>query len=297
MIKKLIGRFRNSRTRLASPEENVLTEATEPNTPGRDYESIVTHPRKLRVGVGQSVGRQRTSNEDALFMFDSLLSDHENQINYGMFIIADGMGGHQHGEIASRHAIHTASASMIQNHYCKFLEGQNRSDTPSVHEVLEESFAAAHLEVLRSAPGGGTTLTAVLIVGEQFTVAHVGDSRAYVICGGKVELLTQDHTLINKMIEIGQISEDQARRSPHKNVLLRALGQQEPLEIDIFSRCLPERGYLLLCSDGLWGSVNEGDILKILKAEVDPQAACDELVKAANVAGGPDNISVILIQV
>ncbi len=140
-------------------------------------------------------------------------------------------------------------------------------------------------------------MTAALLVGEQVTLAHVGDSRAYFLHpDGRLQLMTQDHSLVKRLVDLGQLTEEQARAYPQKNVLYRALGQLEPFKPDIGTHMMPHPGYLLICSDGLWGVLSEIDIIKTITSAASPSEACRLLVEAANTAGGPDNISVIVVQ-
>jgi protein phosphatase len=128
-------------------------------------------------------------------------------------------------------------------------------------------------------------------------IAHVGDSRAYSIDSqGKIEALTRDHSLVKRLVELGQISREEAAIHPQRNVLYRALGQGEPFDPDIKRMQIPENGYLLICSDGLWGVVPEEEIAKVIITSATPDLACQALIDAANAAGGPDNITAILIQ-
>jgi protein phosphatase len=130
------------------------------------------------------------------------------------------------------------------------------------------------------------------------TIAHVGDSRAYSIYpDGRIEPITRDHSLVKRLEELGHISKDEAVNFPHRNVLIRALGQGETLEADIFTIPFPQPGFLMICSDGLWGVVNEKDIYRAVMDAPNLARACQNLVEAANIAGGPDNISVVLAQI
>jgi protein phosphatase len=177
------------------------------------------------------------------------------------------------------------------------LSGQPRSESASIHEVMESAVREAHRAVVVNAPGGGTTLTAAMIIGDQVTVSHVGDSRAYfVFTDGRSEVITQDHTLVRRLQDLGQIDEKEAIIHPQRNVLYRALGQSEPFRPDINTHTLPEAGCLLLCSDGLWGSVPEDEIYSIIQSTSNLSVACQKLIEAANEAGGPDNISAILVR-
>lgn len=254
-------------------------------------------PPHLVVGIAQSVGMQRDHNEDTLYAMHAILADGGTDVPFGLFIIADGMGGHLNGEVASGSAARALGEYLLTHFYLPIMTGHPRSDGESIHEVMEGGVREAHRSVVVNAPGGGTTLTAALVIGDQVTISHVGDSRAYFLFpDGKVDIITQDHSLVRRLQDLGQIDEKEASIHPQRNVLYRALGQSEPFRPDINTYTLPESGYMLLCSDGLWGSVSEIDIFDIVRAASNPSTACHQLVEAANAAGGPDNISAILVQ-
>jgi serine/threonine protein phosphatase PrpC len=167
----------------------------------------------------------------------------------------------------------------------------------SLQEIMQAGVFEAHRAILKHAPGGGTTLTAALVMGDQMTITHVGDSRAYVFqADGQVQILTRDHSLVKRLEELGQLTAEEAAQHPQRNVLYRALGQGEPFEPDVTTFPLPHRGYLLLCSDGLWGVVPENEIIHLIQSVPDLHQACQKLMDAANLSGGPDNISAVLIR-
>ena len=175
----------------------------------------------------------------------------------------------------------------------------NPSETldESIQDMMRSAINEAQKSVTQAAPGSGTTLTAALVLGEQMTIGHVGDSRAYAIHPyGGGEALTRDHSLVKRLEELGQISSEEAAIHPQRNVLYRAVGQGEILEPDIFTAPFPQPGYLLLCSDGLWSVLSENNIFHLVSTAKDLQNACQSLVAAANEAGGPDNISVIVVK-
>jgi len=205
------------------------------------------HPPQFIVGCAQSVGRQRDHNEDTLFCMNTILADGGLDMPFGVFIIADGMGGHQFGEVASGAAARVMADYVIEKMYMPFLRPEVNRSSESVQEVMEQGVKAAQLAVTKTAPGGGTTLTAGVIVGEQLTIAQVGDSRAYFIYpDGRMTTITKDHSLVRRLVELGQITEAEALTHPNRNVLYRAMGQSEPFRPDIETRQLPHPGYILL---------------------------------------------------
>ena len=253
-------------------------------------------PAQYLVGCAQSVGLQRDHNEDSLFVLNTILSG-DKQIPVGIFISADGMGGHEHIEVASSLATRVMADHLLSNLHSLFTGGSMDSQSTSLQEILGSGVAAVQRAVTSKAPGGGTTLTAALALGTQVVLAHVGDSRAYLIkASGEMHAITQDHSLVQRLIELGELNEEEARVYPHRNVLYRAVGQVDPLHPDIHSHEFPQPGYLLICSDGLWGVVSDADIFRIIQRSETVQEACRQLVDAANNEGGPDNISVILVK-
>ena len=253
--------------------------------------------RQLIASVGQSVGKQRDHNEDSVLALTSTISGSTENVPFGLYIVADGMGGHQFGEVASNAAIRIIGGNVTKKFHSFLYQMPTQSLQESLQEVMESSILEAHQYIQREAPGSGTTVTAALVLGQQVTVGHVGDSRAYAIfTDGRAEANTRDHSLVKRLEELGHLSRDEAENFPHRNVLIRALGQGESLEADIFTVPFPQPGYLLICSDGLWGVVNEKDIVRFITTAPTLHAACQSMVDAANAAGGPDNITVVLAQ-
>lgn len=249
----------------------------------------------IAAGWGQSVGRQRDHNEDALLAFTNIIISESEQKPFGLFIVADGMGGHQYGAIASSIAVRALSNYVIRKLYLPLFATTPEPPEESLQEVMQGGVIEAHRAILKHAPGGGTTLTAAMIVGDQMTLTHVGDSRAYLFQeNGQTEILTRDHSLVKRLEELGQITPEEAAQHPQRNVLYRALGQGEPFEPDVNTLQVPNHGYLLLCSDGLWGVVPEKELLNHINSTNDLHLACKKMVDSANQAGGPDNITAIL---
>jgi len=260
---------------------------------GRDSE--VT-PLQYVVGSGQSVGMQRDHNEDALFAFTSLLSDGRSEELFGLFVIADGMGGHRNGEVASSVSVRVVVRYVLDQLYKVLLDPQRANPAVGIQEILTGAVNEAQKAVLQHAPGGGTTLTIALLLGEQLTISHVGDSRAYfVLPDGSLQQITKDHSLVQRLVDLKEITEEEASNHPQRNVLLKAVGQPEPFNAEIKTLQIPRGSRLLLCSDGLWGVVPQGNLQKILQNELNPITACKLLVEEANRTGGPDNISIIVV--
>lgn len=261
------------------------------------FEIVPLQPHQFVIGCGQSAGLQRDHNEDTLFFLSSILADGLNDIPFGLCVIADGMGGHKNGEVASGVAARTASRFLINKIYSHLLEINPDPMEESLQETIERTVNEVQKTVIRYAPGGGTTLTLALLMGEQVTIAHVGDSRAYFIYpDGRIQRLTKDHSLVQSMIDHEEITEAEAENHPQRNVLLKAIGQADLVRPDMTTHQIPRSGYMMLCSDGLWGVVSETEIYRITAAEQDPAIACKNLIEMANKNGGPDNISVILVK-
>ncbi len=251
---------------------------------------------RLIVGSSQSIGIERSHNEDALLLLNGFTMGINAHADFGVFLVADGMGGHRAGEVASAVTIRTVARKITEHTVVELLNGDEDTEGESLQDQLKKALEEANQAVVDTVPGGGTTLTAAVLVGNQVTIGHVGDSRAYFIQDGKPEVITRDHSLVERLRELGQLTEEEAAVHPQRNVLYRAIGQGANLEVDVFSMPVPMGGYLLICSDGLWGVVPDPTMLEIIKMAPNPQVACDQLVQAANFAGGPDNISVVLVQ-
>ena len=253
--------------------------------------------QQLVSAAGQSVGKQRELNEDSLLVITTTMAGNSGNLPFGLYVVADGMGGHQFGEVASNAAIRTVAGLVLKKFHPYLFQVKTETMEESFQEIMSEAVNEAQRIVQREAPGSGTTLTAALVLGQQVTIAHVGDSRAYFIYpDGRIETITRDHSLVQRLQELGHITPEEAENYPHRNVLYKALGQGDILEPEIFTLAFPQPGTLMICSDGLWGVVAEQDILRSINEAPNLQRACQNLVTAANTAGGPDNISVVLVQ-
>ena len=219
--------------------------------------------------------------------------------SFGLFMVADGMGGHENGEAASALALRTSASCLVSHVYIPLLSGTDRGGSqPALADVVRDAIEAANHAVSQAYPGSGSTLTCCMVLGNRLTIGHVGDSRAYLIRSGTdPRILTRDHSYVGRLIEEGQMTADEALVHPRRNILYRALGQLDGFEVDVHTCSLEPADRLLLCSDGLWNHVEEPEIWHLAEQRVMPQTICEQLVNAANEAGGTDNITVVLAEV
>jgi serine/threonine protein phosphatase PrpC len=275
-----------------------------PDRPAPDPAPVALRPGrqappspKLTLGYASDVGQVRHHNEDMLLTLETSQLGDQAIDTLGWFALADGMGGHQSGEKASALAVRVVTHSLLTEILRPYLFNEPRdASQPSLSEVLVNAVQAANKAVHDKVPDGGTTLTCALVLGSRLYLAHVGDSRAYLFAGDKLRQITRDHSLVDRLVELGQISSDEALNHPQRNVLYRAVGQGEALEVDTYVESLPSYYRLLLCCDGLWGMVGDDQLTQVVRSAPTPQEACDRLVELANAAGGKDNITVVVVE-
>jgi protein phosphatase len=251
----------------------------------------------ITLSHAQSVGIVREDNEDSLFALSGMNAGDSEQHNFGLFVVADGMGGHQKGERASTIAAQSVARVVGSYIFSKILEEiQESYDNKQLMDLMRSALIAANADVMNGVPGGGTTLTALLLMGPNAIVGHVGDSRAYMMDSGKLLQLTKDHSLVQKLYDLGEITSTGVENHPRRNILLRAVGQGDILEVDVCEQYVEPGSIFLLCTDGLWGCMEEEDILTIMMDSSNLQEACDNLTKEANKAGGLDNITSLIVK-
>jgi serine/threonine protein phosphatase PrpC len=275
-----------------APPDRAKTAPLDPGT--LEGHAPLEGRRHVMVGSAQSSGIERTHNEDALLVLTGNAGGAEAIPDFGIFLVADGMGGHRAGEVASMVSAQAVARRLTLESILTMLDPNGEERVGSVQDSVRLALEAANEMVVERVPGGGTTLTTVLLLGDHLTIGHVGDSRAYLIQNGQMQMVTRDHSLVERLRELGQLSRQEAADHPQRNVLYRAIGQGANLEVDVTTHPVPRGGYLLICSDGLWGVVSDEEISQAIAEHSGPQAACDALVRAANNQGGPDNITVIL---
>lgn len=232
-----------------------------------------------------NIGRRRKLNQDYVYTSERPVGAMPN-----LFIVADGMGGHNAGDYASKLAVNT------------IVERIGNSTEKQPEKALAQAIADANTAVRESAEkapeleGMGTTVVAAVCVGDELFVANVGDSRLYVVSGHEIRQITRDHSWVEEMVRSGGLGREEARNHPDKNIITRAVGAEDQVKTDFFSVKLREGDLILMCTDGLTNMLEDEEIRMILDGARDIVEKAEELVRKANENGGKDNISVILIE-
>lgn len=238
----------------------------------------------LRSYALTDIGRKRQLNQDYIYLTENPVGNLPN-----LFIVADGMGGHKAGDYASDLAVETVvkeAGASLEKSPSRILGHAITIANRILRQRASENFALS---------GMGTTLVAATCIGRFLEVANVGDSRLYVI-GDEIVQITEDHSLVEEMVRMGGIGREEARNHPDKNIITRAIGARDDVEVDFFNLELQTGDMVLLCSDGLTNMVDDETICRILKNGSSLRDRVEELVETANLNGGRDNISVIVIE-
>jgi protein phosphatase len=254
---------------------------------GRSEKNVSRQSYRITASLVSDAGCNRASNEDC-GLFIQPADPHVLLKKGSLFVVADGMGGHSAGEVASQMAVELISRIYYES----------RGDPIS---SLKRAFREANRQIYRAArkdpslKGMGTTCTALVLQDGSAILAHIGDSRLYLIRNGEIYLMSEDHSAIMQMVRLGLISPEEARHHPSKNIILRALGNSPKAEISLWEEPLPVRAgdTFLLCSDGLYDLVEDEEIKQIALG-ADPRSACEQLVALAKERGGHDNITVCI---
>ena len=260
---------------------------------GRDLErrherwSATVYP--ALIGGMSDVGLTRQLNEDNWGW--KRLSNRAN-----LYVVADGMGGHDCGEVASMLAVKTICDEAFER------ESHVPDGEDAIETMFDDSFQTANNTIKEHAEARGTdmgtTMVSLLVVDETLGfLANVGDSRGYLLREGTLHQVSRDHSLVQKMVERGRITPEEARHHPHSNILLRTVGTEKDIDIDIFRMELERGDKVIMCSDGLWGEVEDRDIESILNTYADPRIAARELVRAAHHGGGKDNVTLMIVTI
>lgn len=244
------------------------------------------------------VGMVRDHNEDSLLTVEFQRTQLSESEPVGLYVVADGMGGHEAGEVASGIAINTVASVLASKLLLPWLDG---AAAPNYVDLLKEAFQKANLAVHERARKArtdmGTTLVGALVIGSEAFVANIGDSRCYRISREELKQVTTDHSLVERLIAAGQITREEARVHPQRNYIYRTVGDKPQVDVDVFRVRLKPNDALVLCSDGLSGMMADAEIQEVVFSSEDPQIACERLVQLANAAGGDDNITVVVVKI
>ena len=249
----------------------------------------------FEVGARTDIGRHRANNEDNFSIIPEL----------GLFVLSDGMGGEAAGELASKIAVEEISRHMreVARNGSTPLSGDRNPQFSEDTNQLASALRRSNRVILEAAQqhasqrGMGATVDAALLQGPVLSIAHVGDSRIYLLRGGQLQQLTEDHSLVMEQVRRGLMTREEAEQSDMQNVLVRALGTEENVTVDLDEVFVMPGDQVLLCSDGLTRMVPELGIAQVIDEAKTPQQACDRLVEIANDNGGADNVTVVLVRI
>ena len=285
-------------TRPAYPRSSSA-EGTRQSAPTevRQMRPVSARPMDVGVGWNSGISRRHNPNEDSVAVLQGTCTFHGRLVPFGLFIVADGMGGHDFGQEASRIAIQSMMQVVIQN-----LMMSNELYEGALREFMVQGAEWANSAIYKRGQEWGkemgTTLTAALVVEDHAYVVNVGDSRTYIYRDGLGLLqITHDHSLVAQLVAAGQITPEEIYTHPERNKVYRSLGCHEGVEVDWYQLDLCQNDRLLLCSDGLWEMVRDPEIARLLHYELNPTRVCDLLVQAALHGGGSDNVSVVVVRV
>ncbi|MBN1580049.1 MAG: protein phosphatase 2C domain-containing protein [Anaerolineae bacterium] len=254
---------------------------------------------RLVVGQKSDVGQKRDLDEDSMFVFISEGTYASATAQLALFVVADGMGGHEGGEVASKLAIQTVASQLLSTVFAPELAGPSLSDQllqDRVIQAVQQANEQVYLERQKRNTDMGTTLTLGILKDWTLYVAHVGDCRAYRFGENGLQQLTTDHSIVASMVAAGSAEPEEIYTHPQRSVIYRSVGDRPSVSVDWDAFAVEPGDRVVICCDGLWEMIRNEGIEEILMRESDPQAACEIMVDQANVAGGLDNISVIVVQ-
>ena len=284
-----------------SPTHNGGMTVAHPPTPEAPRRIVC---QGVEAAYLSDVGRVRSNNQDSASAFLSTVSrlNGGSELLFGLLVLADGMGGHESGEVASNIAVRRMNEGVIQQFYVPTMEGRppgRAGDTPLdlLRDLIEDANQSIVQEAHQNRIGSmGTTLTCAVVLGQTALIGHVGDSRLYVLEKGsrRLQQVTHDHSVVQRLVDTGQMTPEEAANSPQRSMLWRSLGQKGQIDPDVGAISLNDVEYMLLCSDGLWDMVEDAEIERILQTASDPAQASATLVETANANGGDDNVTVVV---
>lgn len=252
--------------------------------------------RGLACAGARDIGRVRSINQDSIFTMLTTLPREGSDLNVGLFVVADGMGGHHGGEVASRLAVATVAQYVLAELIVPALaDGATEALQPLMIAAVQEANRAIWQQAQLQGTDMGTTCTVALLLGRALYLGHVGDTRAYLATPTGLKLITNDHSTVGRLIQVGQLDPSEAREHPLRSQLYRTVGQTPEVLVDFGYEQLGDATHLLMGSDGLWGMLDDEVMFDVIQHHLWPQDACNELIARANLAGGDDNISAIVV--
>ncbi|MGD8634463.1 MAG: protein phosphatase 2C domain-containing protein [Anaerolineales bacterium] len=251
--------------------------------------------RHITSGAAQVKANGHVMNNDALLLLTGSSDGNDDLPDFGLFCIADGVGDDSDGLKASSVAVRSIGRNMAQGPILDFLEPEPLAHTRSLQEMMRLAIQQANREVRARAEGSTAAITSALVFDEQMILGHVGDTRAYIIDEEGIRQITRDHSLVQELVETGTITPEEALVHPQRDVLWNAMGKAIDVKVDIHVEAIPRDGFLLLCSDGLWGALNEEEILQSAHGSPGPHAYCEVLVEQAKRSGAEDDVSVVAV--
>ncbi len=287
----------DTRAVMAQADQDQRPGATEPLDDETLPRETPPAPPAIVAAAMRHIGQIRETNQDSIYTLISSIPRETGDAILGLFIVADGMGGHAGGEIASRMAVSAVARRIIADLLVPAIEGAiNVSLQALMVEAVQEANRTIWDQARLTGSDMGTTCTAALLLGRSLYIGHVGDTRAYLIDARGIHQLTSDHSAVGRLIDMGQLDPSEARDHPLRSQLYRTVGQHPEIAVDLVFQPIGDATHLLLASDGLWGCVDDAAMLRIIQTIDSPQRAVRALVDAANRAGGPDNISAVLVR-
>jgi serine/threonine protein phosphatase PrpC len=251
--------------------------------------------RHISSGVAQAKGIGRASNNDALLLLTGSSDGNDELPDFGLYCISDGIGDEPDSLKASSIAVRSIGRNMAQGAILDFLEPDPLAHLRSLQEMMRLAIQQANREVRARAEGSAATLTTALVFDEQMILGHVGDTRAYIVDADGIRQITRDHSLVQELVETGSISPEDALAHPQRDVLWNAMGKAIDVKVDIHVEAIPRKGFLLMCSDGLWSTLSEDEIQQSAEGNPSPQAYCEALVQRAEQANAANDVSVVAV--
>lgn len=255
----------------------------------------------IESGKSSNKGMIRTTNEDSMLTLELSLKTNTECILANLYAVADGLGGLEDGEIASKIAIRSLSETVLSSILPALRTELCLPSQELIQKLLSDAVQLTNQMVFNWSQKEnkrlGTTLTTLFIVGSNVVIANIGDSRIYLLRDGVLRKLTIDHSFVAGLVEKGEIKPEEVYTYPYRNIITRCLGMESNIEIDLYNEEIKSGDTYLLCSDGLWEMVLDDEIHRLIEQNEDPQVACEKLIQTANQNGGTDNISVILFKV